>query len=68
MINLLLASVSEIGVYEDTNILGNLWFIFMRILIFIYHIAPIVILLFIAVVVWRIYKIGKKDNDEKNLS
>lgn len=61
------ASNTEILTFNDYSFWGNIWFWTYRVLIFLFHIAPIIILLFIAVVVWRIYKNGKKDKNEENL-
>lgn len=57
---------SDILTYVEYDYLASFWYIVRNIVIFAYHIAPIVLLLFIARVVWLIYINTEKrwhDND-----
>lgn len=58
-------SNTEIVEFTDYDIWGRITSIVWRLLMVVYHIAPIVILLFIAIVVWRIYEDGKKEKNEE---
>lgn len=60
---ILIMNIVEIVEYDYA---GGLFDIVMLILVNLYHLLPIFILLFIARVLWLIYKLEKKKHDEKD--
>lgn len=65
LLKVMTAVDSDILTFTDFDFWGLVWSVIYRIMLSLYHIAPIVILLFIAVIVWKIYKNGQKDMNER---
>lgn len=60
--------VIDIVEVVDYDLIGIFFNIMTTVLMFIHHWAPIIILLFIARVVWLIYKLEKRKFEEKDMS